>query len=32
VGKALHVDASTVGRTLKRAGIKIRPRPGTERR
>jgi transposase-like protein len=26
VGKALNVDASTVGRALKRAGIKIRPR------
>jgi transposase-like protein len=32
MGKALNVDASTVGRALKRAGIKIRPRPGTERR
>jgi len=32
VGKALNVDVSTVQRTFKRAGIKIRPRPGTEGR
>jgi Mn-dependent DtxR family transcriptional regulator len=28
VGKALNVDASTVQRALKRAGVAIRPRPG----
>jgi hypothetical protein len=28
VGKALNVDASTVRRALKRAGVAIRPRPG----
>jgi DNA-binding CsgD family transcriptional regulator len=28
VGKILNVDASTVQRALKRAGVAIRPRPG----
>jgi transposase-like protein len=28
VGKTLNVDASTVQRALKRAGVAIRPRPG----
>jgi Helix-turn-helix domain len=28
VGKALNVDASTVQRALKRAGVQLRPRPG----
>ena len=28
VGEALNVDASTVQRTLRRAGVTIRPRPG----
>jgi hypothetical protein len=28
VGKWLNLDASTVQRALKRAGVAIRPRPG----
>jgi len=30
LGKALNVDASTVQRALRRAGIQIRPRPGAK--